>query len=191
MWIYFSMFRSNSRSIKNFSLKIVFDNLNFDLICISYSAISLGFRTLVDRHRFDADPDPNIHDPCWSGFESASPWCRSSCGSYLKFNTCRKIQFIFFIFSQSLASLQCFIFLTSVKDVIILIILNSILKFCGKKYTLVNKLFHTDNDPDRLDPDRHALDDVHDPDRAKWCGSGKMLRIRPHLDPQHCYWITN
>ncbi len=41
MWIFFRIYWSNSRYIKNFCKKIVFDNLNFDLICISYSTIFL------------------------------------------------------------------------------------------------------------------------------------------------------
>jgi hypothetical protein len=46
------------------------------------------------------------------------------------------IESIFFTFIHIFASLQCFIFLISVKDVINLCILDSILTFCGKKYDL-------------------------------------------------------
>ncbi len=38
-------------------------------------------------------------------------------------------------------------------------------------------LLGLDNDSDRLDPDRHALDADPDPDPAKWCGSDPIPSI--------------
>jgi hypothetical protein len=65
-------------------------------------------------------------------------------------------------------SLQCqftFIFLISIIGVIILGILNSILKFCGKKLSLPLHLVEMDTDPDPSpDPDRQALDADPGPD---------------------------
>jgi hypothetical protein len=74
----------------------------------------------VDQH---ADLDPNIHvdadpdlDPDWHQHDADPHANPTPC------------------FTQ-LAGLQCFIFLMSVKDVIILIILNSIFNFFGKRYS--------------------------------------------------------
>ncbi len=63
-------------------------------------------------------------------------------------------------FSHSLP-VTCFTFLISVKDVIILSILDSILKLFH--------MFGLDTNPDWLNLDQHAL--VTDPDPPKWCGS--------------------
>jgi hypothetical protein len=81
---------------------------------------------VVDRHRFDADPNPDFHvavaDSDWHQCDvdpHAGP-TPSFAGVVKSF---------FFAFSQSFASLQCFTFLISVKDVIIFSFLNIILKF--------------------------------------------------------------
>ncbi len=55
----------------------------------------------------------------------------------------------FFPFIHSIASLHCFIFLISAKGVIIFSILDSILKFYWKKYSLSLHLVEMDKD---LDP---------------------------------------
>jgi hypothetical protein len=90
---------------------------------------------------------------------SASERCRSSCGSYPKFYTCCKI--IFFTCSHCIASLQCLIFLISVRCVNIFCILDTILEFSGKMF----HLFGNATDPDRPDPESITLD--ADPDPAK------------------------
>jgi hypothetical protein len=94
-----------------------------------------------DRHRFDADPyqDPDFHvdadpepDPDWYKNNPADRRADPS-----KFLTLEKPIFLLLLYlSHSFASLQCFIFLISVKYVIILSNLNSILKICEKKYSL-------------------------------------------------------
>jgi hypothetical protein len=87
---------------------------------------------------------------------------RSSCGSFSKiymYSTCWKIRF-YFSFSHSFATLQCFIFLISVKCVKIFSILDSILRFLSAWNW---------HNPDWPDPDRHALkvDPYPDSDPAK------------------------
>jgi hypothetical protein len=63
----------------------------------------------VDRHRFDADPDPIFH------FDAYPEW---------------KIR-IFFTFINSIVSLHCFIFLVSVINVKIFNNFDIVLKFSG------------------------------------------------------------
>jgi hypothetical protein len=66
---------------------------------------------IVDRHRFDADLDPNFHfdadpDPDWR-----LKRCRSTCGSYPKFYTWkikRKEKLDFYSFIPGYASLKRF-----------------------------------------------------------------------------------
>ncbi len=67
---------------------------------------------------------------CRSGSEWASKRYRTSCGSVPKFYTCSKIRRKFLTLIHSFASLKCFIFLTSVKNIIIFCILT------GKKWSL-------------------------------------------------------
>jgi hypothetical protein len=90
----------------------------------------------VDRHRFDANPDsdPNFHvdadpDPDWHQKMPIFMRILPQVSHILEF---------FFTFSHSFAILQCFIFLISVKHDQIFIILDSILKFCGKKVQFIN-----------------------------------------------------
>jgi hypothetical protein len=71
-------------------------------------------------------------------------------------------------FYHSFASLQCFIFLISVKGVMISIIFDSILKF--------SDLPGIEIVPDRSDPDRHALD--ADPDPTKLIGSDPIRILK-------------
>jgi hypothetical protein len=78
--------------------------------------------SVVDRHQNDADPDP---DPTFH-FRS-----RSRSGS------CPMLENIFCTFIQSSASLHCFTYLVIVIFVIIFNILESILKFSDRKYSLV------------------------------------------------------
>ncbi len=76
----------------------------------------------------DPDPDPNRHQNRY----------RSSYGFYpqnLVFRHVWKSEF-FLLFCHSIASLQCFIFIISVKYVIIFKSFDSILKFPGKKFSL-------------------------------------------------------
>ncbi len=85
----------------------------------------------MDRHSFDADPDRNFHDD--ADPDPDPDWYQNDAdphrGSYPKFHTCWNPNFCF-TFSHSFASLQCFIFLISVKDVVILD--SMVLKFCEK-----------------------------------------------------------
>jgi hypothetical protein len=107
----------------------------------------------VCRHRLDADPDPDPTFPF-----DADP-DRIPYGSYLKFLfTFWKIR-VFFI-----AGLHCFIFLISAIDFKIFSILDSILKFSLKKFSLYLQLVEMDTDPDS---DRQALDANPYPDPAK------------------------
>jgi hypothetical protein len=117
----------------------------------------------VDRLRFDADPDPdtNFHVDTNSDPDS------------LDFTHVGKSYF-FYTFNCSRS--QFFIFLISVKNAIILSILASILKFCGKIF-----LYQSYYMPGiSTDPDRHALD-----------ASDKMMPIRhdadPEPGPQQCF----
>jgi hypothetical protein len=99
------------------------------ILITDVDAISL--HSVADRHRFDAEPDPNFHvdsdldpDPDWHQNDAdpqAGP--TPSC-------TLEKSDF-FITFSNSFVSLLpvCFFSLISVPDVIILSILDSILKF--------------------------------------------------------------
>jgi hypothetical protein len=73
---------------------------------------------------------------------------------------------IVYTLSHSFAGLRCFIFLISVRDVIILSILDSILNFEEKR--IVHHLFHM---PD-IDTDAGSVPD-------------KMIEIRPEPDPLH------
>ncbi len=100
-----------------------------------------------------------------------SKWCRSTCESYPKFQ-----HPIFFTFSHSFASLQSFIFLISVKDIIIRSILDRKLKFCGA--SIVYNLFHMPGID--TDLDRHA-DPYKDPDSEKWCISGSTTPQSTYL----------
>ncbi len=122
--------------------------------------------------------------PCWCRSRSVfgsglvSKWCRSTCGSYPKFQ-----HPIFFTFSHSFASLQSFIFVISVKDAIIRSILDRILKFCGA--SIVYHLFHMPGID--TDPDRHA-NPYKDPDSAKWWVSGSTTLLRATLI--HVFFTT-
>ncbi len=129
--------------------------------------------------------------------ESALLWCRSGSGSgseFLNFHidavpdpdtawhqNDANPQNFYFIFSHSIASLQCFIFIIRVKCAIIFRIFDTILKFSGKSqvYQLFNLL--------GLDTvsDRYSLN--ADPDPAKWCGSSP-IRIRIHNTSWQ--WLT-
>jgi hypothetical protein len=73
-----------------------------------------------------------------------------------------------FYFQPYCASLQCFTFLISAKFAIIFSTLHIILIFSKKNFSL-SQLFHllgTDTDPDRPNPDRHALYAAPDQDPA-------------------------
>jgi hypothetical protein len=92
-----------------------------------YNFVNSRFCSVVDRHRFDANPDsdPNFHvdadpdpDPDWH--QNDADLYADSTPSFTHFG-------IFFTFSHSFAILQCFIFLISVKDVQIFSILDSIM----------------------------------------------------------------
>ncbi len=69
---------------------------------------------VVDRHHFDPDPDPTLH------FDADPDLDPTPSFTYV-----RKSE-IFWTFIHSSASLQCFIFLTIVIDVIIFNILDSV-----------------------------------------------------------------
>jgi hypothetical protein len=83
------------------------------------------------------------------------------------------------------------ILLVSVVGVEIFNILNSILKFFGKRYSLALHLVENNKDLDPApDPDRQALDADPDPDFAgpgcrTLSGSAKMMPIRADPAPQH------
>ncbi len=109
----------------------------------------------MDGNRFD--PDPNFH---FYGDQDPDPDShQNEADPHHKCYTCWKIR------NLGIASLHCFIFLISVQGVIILINLDNILKFSGKKY-------------------RYCLSTLS----FAWnrSGSGKMIRIRPGPDPQDC-----
>jgi hypothetical protein len=93
--------------------------------------------SVVDRHRFDNVPDPVFHfdanpgpDPDWHQNDTV-PIHMRILPQILHPLENKKF---FLTFSVSIASLQCFILLISVKGVIIFSILDSILvlKFSGK-----------------------------------------------------------
>ncbi len=97
---------------------------NLTSIGMRYCTCKLNFfidkTSDVDRHRFDADPDPKFLCLCrfCSGSGLASKWCRSM-------RILPQVSYVlenpnFFTFSQGFANLHCFIFLINVKCVIIL-----------------------------------------------------------------------
>ncbi len=108
-------------------------------------------------------------------------WCRSRSGSGLALQRCQSSEY-FFIFSHSIASLQFFIFIFSVKCTLIFsVFFTHYWNFLEKSqvYQLLNLLGLDTN------PDRHSLD--ADPDPAKWCGSNP-IRIRIHNTTWQ--WLT-
>jgi hypothetical protein len=92
--------------------------------------------SVVDWHCFDADPDFNFSvnadpDPNMDLHQNdADPLRILPLALHMLKNP------IFFTYSRSFSNLQFFTFLIIFKDVIILSILDSILKFCGKRYTV-------------------------------------------------------
>ncbi len=108
----------------------------------SFSCITLSLRkvrtgspvscSVVDRHQNDADPDP---DPTFH-FDV----------QILILSYVGKL-YICFTFIHS--SLHCFICLVSIMGVIIFNILESILKFSDRKYSLALHLVEMDPDPNR------------------------------------------
>ncbi len=109
-------------------------------------------------------------------------------------------------FSHSVVSLQCFIFLISDKDVIILSILVSILKCFGKKVWFINFLYAwhgywsgsagSESIPWLLIPVRngririHALPANPGPDPTKLCGSDPFRIHRSAVPGTVDYWFT-
>jgi hypothetical protein len=79
-----------------------------------------------------------------------------------KFNTCWKIRNLFFTFNHSIATLQCFIFLVSVKCDIFFSILDGILKSSGEKVYIIIFFICLELIPD---PDRLAEVPDHDPSK--------------------------
>jgi hypothetical protein len=99
---------------------------------------------------------------------------RSSCGSYPKFRT---------ILVTALPVYNLFVFLISVKDVIILRNLRTILKLCGKK-GIVYQLFHMpviDNDPDRPWMPTPPI-------RIHNTALKKLTEHKVHKVPTNCTW---
>jgi hypothetical protein len=94
--------------------------------------------SVVDRHRFDADPDPKFHvdaDPDQDRIDiNMMPIFMRILLPQVSHKSENPIFFLHF--KSQLCQFTIFIFLISVKDVIILSILDSILKFCGKRYGL-------------------------------------------------------
>ncbi len=95
--------------------------------------------------------------------------CRSTCGSYTKFYTCGKIGRKYLLLITAMTDYNDFSFLS----------VDSKLEFSGKKY--VHNCMELITDPNRLDPDQHALD--ANPDPAKWCeyarsGSTKLPKTK-------------
>ncbi len=111
-----------------------------------------------DRHRLDADPD-------WPQNDDADPHANPT-----KFQTCSKIR-IFKTFYFSFASLQCFIFLSSAKDVTILSILDTTWKFDRKNLWFTNFFLCL-----ALKPILTGLIRIR-----------QKERIRPDPAPQHCF----
>ncbi len=86
----------------------------------------------MDQHRVDADPDPNFHILMPIQIQIGIKTMPITCGSYPKFYTCGKIgEKIVLLFSA--IPVTVFFLTTSCKGVMILSILDSILKFSGKK----------------------------------------------------------
>ncbi len=91
--------------------------------------IGIGLMPIRDpdpNFHFDADPDP---DPVWQ-----KNYVDSHADPTPSLTQIGKSDF--FTFSPCIVSLQCFFFLISVKCVIIFSILNTILKFSGKNFSL-------------------------------------------------------
>ncbi len=95
----------------------------------------------MDRHSFDAYPDP-------------SP----------SFTHVGKLESMIFIHSS--VSLHCFIFLVSIKDVINFNVLDSILTFSGEKFSLALHLVEMDKGPNSENGKRMPIRPVPDPQRA-------------------------
>ncbi len=107
----------------------------------------------MDRHRFDADPDSRSESkfPLWcqfkSGFGLASKLCGSTRNKYLLLSAAMPVY----------------------KAVKIWSILNRI----WKKFSVQKVKITCDwnwSDPDRPDPDRHAMNADPSPDPTKWSG---------------------
>jgi hypothetical protein len=97
--------------------------------------VGIPLSGVVDQHRCDANPDPNFHvdaDP-----DPDPDWHRM-----MPILMQILLQVSHMLGKSQLCQSSCFIFCIGVKNVIILSILDSILKFCGKKYTVVYQLFH-------------------------------------------------
>ncbi len=124
--------------------------------------------SVMDRHRFYADPDPNNTFHFDAGPDPTFHFMpiRIETGSYPKFYTCWKI-WLFYTFIHSSASLHCLIFL--VRRHRCNKLLTEYWKF-SEKYSLAFNLAEMDMDPD---PGLQALD--ADPDQDP-----------PDPDPQHC-----
>jgi hypothetical protein len=77
----------------------------------------------VDRHRFDADPDSNVHVDTDPDPDPDSDWQQNIASPHAdptpSFTHLRKPEY-FFSFIHSIAKLQWFVFLISVKCAIIL-----------------------------------------------------------------------
>jgi hypothetical protein len=92
----------------------------------------------VDRHRLDADPDPKFHvdaDP-----DPNLDWHQNNADPHVdlspSFTHVGKSEY-FFTFIHSIARLQCFSFLISVKCAAICSVFD-ILQFSGKKVKFIN-----------------------------------------------------
>jgi hypothetical protein len=104
---------------QSFSLNTVFLHRSI-LNCTCAQGLIIS----VFWYRFDAGPDldPNFHgdaDPDPTRIRIGTKTMPISCGSYPKFYTCWKIRNFFFYFSSQHCQLTMFIFLISVKCVII------------------------------------------------------------------------
>jgi hypothetical protein len=89
--------------------------------------IGIGLMPIRDpdpNFHVDADPDPNWHKNDVASHADPTP----------SFTHVGKS--VFYTFCHFIVSLQCFVFLISVKCVIIFSILNTILKFSGKKFSV-------------------------------------------------------
>ncbi len=133
-------------------------------LCIVYCILCDNFFEICEKrcNAFINMCHPGSGFPCW---------CRSRSGSGLALQRCQSSEY-FFIFSHSIVSLQCFIFIFSVKCTIIFsVFFTHYWNFLEKSqvYQLFN-LLGLDTDPDR-----HSLD--ADPDPAKWCGSGSTTQL--------------
>ncbi len=104
------------------------------LMWIRAKITTASFLSVVHRHPFDADPDPELHydadpHPDRTGIRTIRY------GSYPIFSNCWKIGKKYLLFDTSIhsnARLRCFSFLISGKSVMILSILDSIVKCSGK-----------------------------------------------------------